>query len=159
MLSKEQTAEMSYLRRVVGVTPKSSPWLYIYGNFTVQEVTILLNFPSAAKRNFAIECFYQYYCDLKIKVFYGYLQDYGTTQPMLRNCSNFQIQILFDGIVMTGNLKKYYHITLTCSVSCVTFLVLSNWFSQWRQIWGFSPDLGFQCLSGFFFWRSVYFRI
>jgi len=41
-----------------------------------------------------------------MKVFYGYLQQYGTTEPMLRNCSNFQI--LFDVIAINGNSKRYF---------------------------------------------------
>jgi len=51
---------------------------------------------------------------------------------------------------------------LTCSTSCVIFLVLSKWFSQWRQIWDFAHISGFSVpfwVSGFFFWRSSFFRI
>jgi len=64
------------------------------------------------------------YYDLKIKVFYSYLQHYGANQAMWRNCSNFYI--LFDFIVVNSILRKYYYITLSCSKSFVTFLVLSK---------------------------------
>jgi len=38
------------------------------------------------------------YYDLKTKVFYSYLQNYGSTQTMRPNCSSFTI--LLDCIVM-----------------------------------------------------------
>jgi len=66
--------------------------------FSVQEVTILLNLPQAIKRNFQFNAFTSDYCDLKTKVFYSYLQNYGTTETMRQNCSNFRI--LLDCIVM-----------------------------------------------------------
>jgi len=46
------------------------------------------------------------------------------THATRRNCSNFQI--VFYCIVMNGIFNNIiYYITLTCSISCVTFLVLS----------------------------------
>jgi len=44
---------------------------------------------------FTLDC-----CDLKIKVFYSYLQHYETTQAMRPNSSN--LKILPDFIVMNG---------------------------------------------------------
>jgi len=64
------------------------------------------------------------YYDLKIKVFYSCLHHYGANQAMSRNCSNFNI--LFDCIVMNSIFRKCYYITLTFSISFVTFLVLSK---------------------------------
>jgi len=48
---------------------------------------------------FQLNAFILDYCDLKIKVFYIYLQHYGTTQSMRPNCINFQI--LLDCIVLS----------------------------------------------------------
>jgi len=55
--------------------------------------------------------------------------------------------------------KKYYYIKLTCSTSCVTFWYIQNDLAMAANL-GFCPQVwGFQCLSGFFFWRSGVFRI
>jgi len=59
---------------------------------------------------------------LNIKVFYNYLQRYETTQEMRQNCSN--LQILLDCTVSNGIFIKHYFITFTCSISCVTVLIL-----------------------------------
>jgi len=86
------------------------------------------------------------YCDSKIKIFYSYLQHHATCRAMRPYCSNFKI------------LLNCSYITLTCSIYCVTFLVLSNWFGQWCQIWGISMpfwvfllkiwgSLGFNCVA------------
>jgi len=83
-----------------------------------------LNLPQAFKRNFQLNAFTLDYYDLKIKVFYSYLQHYGTNQAMWRNNSNFQTY--FDCIVMNSIFRKYYYITLACSITFVTFLVLSK---------------------------------
>jgi len=45
-----------------------------------------------------------------------------------------------------------HHINLFCELRYL--FVTSKWFGQWRQTYIFASDLGFQCLSGFFFRRS-----
>jgi len=50
-----------------------------------------------------------------------------------------------------------HHIDQFYCISLLTFLVLSNWFGQWRQTWSFASRSGFSmrlCFHGFFFWRS-----
>jgi len=67
---------------------------------------------------------------------------------MRSNCSN--LKILPDFIVMNG-IKKYYYITLTCSINCVTFLVLSIQINlPVVPNLGFCPQIwGFHYLSGY----------
>jgi len=104
------------------------------------------------KRIFLLNAFTWYYYDLKIKVQYFTFicKHYGTTQAMRPNYINFQI--LLDCIVLKCIFRKYYYITLTCSISCVTFFVLfvlSKLFRQSCQTWGFAPKSGvFNSLLG-----------
>jgi len=58
---------------------------------------------------------------LKIKVFYSYVQTYGTTQQRGEIAAISRYSLI---ALLSMALKKYY-ITLTCSISFVTFLVLS----------------------------------
>jgi len=53
----------------------------------------------------------------------GPLKQCGEIEAISRYCL---IVLLKNGI-----FRKYYYIPLTCSISCVTFLVLSKWFGQW----------------------------
>jgi len=63
-------------------------------------------------------------------------------------CSNFKI---LPGFIVMNGITKYFYITLTCSMNCATFLVLSirNDLASGAkpifslQIWDF------QCISGF----------
>jgi len=55
---------------------------------------------------FQLNAFTLDYCDLKIKVFYIYMQDHGTTQAIKPNYIN--TQILLDCIVLNSILKVYY---------------------------------------------------
>jgi len=46
--------------------------------------------------------------------------------------------------------KKYYYISLSCSISCVTFLVLLKMiWPVWRQIWGLDQIWVFNVFLGF----------
>jgi len=74
-------------------------------------------------------------CVLKIKVFYSYLQHHGIAQATGKNRSNFQI--LLDCIVTNGIFKKYYYITLTCTVS------LRYRFGTFKTIWPMTSNQGF----------------
>jgi len=137
--------------------PPRSPLLishpdYIIQKFFSAEVTIFLNLPVAIKPKFSIECFYIRLLWFETKVFHSYLQHYGTTQAMRRNCSKFQL--LLDCFVMNGIFKKHNYIALTCSISCVSFLVLSSWFCQWLQTRVFAPNQSLKCVCGVFLWSS-----
>jgi len=70
-------------------------------------------------------------------VFFIYLEHYGTTQP---------IRPIASIALFSKSFKNYYCITLTCSIRCVTFLVLSKWFGQWSKPGVLPLDLGFSML-------------
>ena len=76
-----------------------------------------------------------------------YLQYYGTTQAMWRIRSN--VQILLDCIAMNGIFKKYYYITFTCSISCVTFWCFQSDLASDAKFGVLSLELGFKCLGEF----------
>jgi len=98
---------------------------------------------------FRLNAFTLVYYDFKIKVFYSYLHHYGTNPAMSRNYSNFHI--LFNCIVMNSIFRKCYYITFTCSISFITFWYFQNDLANGAKFRILPPDLGFQCLSGFFF--------
>jgi len=49
------------------------------------------------------------YCGLKTKVFYSYLQIYGTTQAMRPNCSNFQILLVLFSMAFKNMIRQTSH--------------------------------------------------
>jgi len=115
-------------------------WLYTY-NFVNTKSRYFAKFAtSSLSEGFQLNVFALNCCDLKIKLFYTYLQNYRITQMISPNCNDFQI--LLDCIVITGILNKYYNITVSCSISCVSFLGLSKWFGKWHQTWNFTPRSG-----------------
>ena len=72
----------------------------------------------------------------------------------MANSQQFPDSLLLHCIVMNGIFKKYYYITFTCSISCVTFLVLSNDLTNGAKFEVLSQELGFQCLAGFLLFSS-----
>jgi len=103
--------------------------------------------------SFQLNAFTLDYYDLKIKVFYSHLHQYGTNQAMWWNCSSFQI--LCDCIVMNSISENVITSHWTVPWVSLPFWYFQNDLANGAKKFGVLPlDLSFQCLSGFFFWRS-----
>ena len=99
-----------------------------------------------------------HYCDLKTKLFYSYLQYYGTTQTMWRIRSNFQILLYYTVVAFSKILLHHIHL----------FYKLRYLFGALKMTWPMAPNLGycpqnwvFNALLGFwiFLLNIFFFRI